>query len=521
MTFDIAAIDYAIIGVYFTAVLFIGFWVSRKTETGEDLFLAGRNLGWWAIGFSLFASNISSTTLIGLTGAAYKDGIAVSNYEWMAAIILVVFVFLFVPVYIKNRISTIPEFLELRYTRGARRYFSGLTITTNVFIDTAGGLYAGAIVVQKFFPSVDMYTACIVLALVAGLYTAAGGLAAVVYTDVIQAVVLLAGACVTTYLLFSHPAIDMSCSTVVANTDPAKLSLMRPLSDPNLPWLGTVIGVPILAFYFWCTNQFIVQRVLGAKSINHARWGSLLGGLLKLPVLFIMVLPGTMAAIIYPNIANGDDVFPTLIVSLLPVGIVGLVLAALIAAIMSSVDSTLNSASTLVTLDFVKPANPNITPKQVAKVGRISILVFMIVAALWAPQIAHFEGLFAYLQSVLAYIVPPVVVLFLPGLFWSRASRQAALPTLLGGHAISVAVFVGQKTELLPDIHFTIVAGILFALSLVIFVVASLLTEAPSKELVARFSDTSGGEPTAWWADHRLLSAILLALTAALVISFW
>ncbi|MBW2734136.1 MAG: sodium:solute symporter [Deltaproteobacteria bacterium] len=524
----LGGLDLSIIGIYFVVVLFIGFWMARKTESGEDLFLAGRSLGWAPIGFSLFASNISSTTLIGLAGAAYASGISVANYEWMATVVLVFFVIYFVPFYIRSRISTMPEFLERRFDRRSRFYFSGLNIFTSVVIDTAGSLYAGAIVLQLFFPELSITTTCAVLAVVAGLYTAAGGLAAVVYTDVIQAVVLMVGATVLTFIVFGE--VGYSWDQVRAVTPAGMLSLIRPMSDKQLPWLGTLVGVPILGFYFWCTNQFIVQRVLGAKDVDNARWGSLLGGLLKLPVLFIMVLPGTMARAVLPNLENGDLVFPTMVTTLLPTGMIGLVMAGLIAAIMSSIDSTLNSASTLVTLDFVKARYPNLSPKATAKVGRWVIGIFMIFAALWAPQIAKFPGLFHYLQQALAFIVPPVVAIFILGVFWRRGSPSAALITLIGGHLISAVAFVVQKViklEGVVDLHFTILAGLLTFVSMGIFVAASLVTPPPSESQVAELtlSGLRGGQWPApakpAFKDHRVQSVVLLALTAALVVAYW
>lgn len=517
---QIATIDLVIVGAYFAVVLAIGLSVARKTRTGEDLFLAGRRLGWWAIGLSLFASNISSTTLIGLSGAAYTGGISVSNYEWMATIVLVFFVVFFVPVYIRSRISTVPEFLERRFDRRSRLYFSGLTIVTNIVVDTAGSLYAGAMVLMLFFPELDIYSTCIALGVVVGLYTAAGGLAAVVYTDVIQAIVLLVGSTVATIMLFGE--LDFSWSRVVDQTPPEMLSVIRPIDDAQLPWLGTLIGVPILGFYFWCTNQFIVQRVLGARSVNDARWGSLFGAALKLPVLFIMVLPGTMARLVFPDLATGDAVYPTLITELLPVGMVGLVLAGLIAAIMSSIDSTLNSAATLVTLDFIEPRHPEMSPTQVARIGRIAIGVFMVLAALWAPQIAHFQGLFQYLQLALSYIVPPVVALFVLGMFWRRGTPAAGFWTLVGGHVVSILVFVGQKADVLPAIHFTIVAGILFGVSCAAFVAVSLLGSPPADDRLDILTwRREPAEPVSWLLDYRVISAVLLALTAAPVIAFW
>jgi SSS family solute:Na+ symporter len=496
--------------------------MARQTRSGEDLFLAGRRLGWIPVGFSLFASNISSTTLVGLSGAAYSWGIAVSNYEWMAAFVLVFFAIFFIPYYLNARITTVPEFLERRFDRRSRLYFSALTLFSNIIVDTAGTLFAGAMVLQVFFPEVDLFTACLGLALIAGLYTAAGGLAAVVYTDVLQAVVLLLGAGMVSYLSFAQ--VDFSWTTVVAATPPEKLSLMLPLDDPNLPWLGTLVGVPILGFYFWCTNQFIVQRVLGARDIAHARWGALFAGFLKLPVLYLMVMPGIMAGMFLPELDNGDAVFPMLVTTLLPAGLVGLVMAALVAAIMSSIDSTLNSASALLTMDFLQPQQRGWSPVKIAWVGRGFIVLFMLLAATISPLIANFSGLFHYLQSALAYLVPPVVVIFILGLFWRRASATGAFATLLGGHAISALLFALSLLELL-SLHFTIVAGILALLSAVIFIAASYASSPSADEQIDHFTfhaETMKRKiSVAWWQDYRLYSAILLLLATALVITHW
>jgi solute:Na+ symporter, SSS family len=519
---SLGAIDYAIIAAYFLLVFLIGFGVARRTHTDEDLFLAGRRLGWLPIGLSLFASNISSTTLIGLAGAAYTWGIAVANYEWMATPILVVFAMILVPLYLNARIGTVPEFLEYRYNQYVRRYFSLLTIFANIVVDTAGTLFAGAIVLTVFLPGLDLFSAALLLSAIAGLYTTAGGLAAVVYTDVLQAVILFIGSTVVAVLSFAR--LDFSWASLVALTPPGHLSLMLPLDDGNLPWLGTLVGVPVLGFYFWCTNQFIVQRVLGARSIADARYGALFAGLLKLPVLFLMVLPGVMAAVFLPGLANGDQVFPALVVNLLPAGLAGLVLAALAAALMSSIDSTLNSAAALVTLDFIKPIWPELSPRQTALVGRITIVLFMLLSALVAPAIGSFEGLFHYLQTALAFLVPPVVVIFLFGLFWQRAGAGAALTGLIGGHAISALCFVAMLSGWL-ELHFTLIAGLIFAASAVLFFAGGLLGAPPSPEQVARCCYRPGllkrSVSGPWWQDYRVQSVILLLLTAWLVAGFW
>lgn len=518
----ISVVDLTVIGVYFFVVLAIGFWVARTTETGDDLFLAGRSLTWSVIGFSLFASNISSTTLIGLSGAAYSTGISVSNYEWMAGIVLVFMAAFFIPIYIRARITTVPEFLELRFDGRSRRYFSAITIFMSIVVDTAGGLYAGALVLKVFFPDLVIWQTCIVLAVVAGLYTAFGGLKAVVYTDVIQAIVLLLGSAMLTGIVLSQFGFSWEAAT--AAVPDGHLSLIRPIDDPALPWLGTLTGVPILGFWYWATNQYITQRVLGAKSLSHAQWGAVLGGALKLIPLFTMVIPGALAISLYPDLQNPDMVFPTMVTDLLPVGVMGLVLAGLIAAIMSSVDSTLNSASTLVVCDFVQHRNPNLTPRQVGVWGRNTTIVLMIIAAVWAPMIQYFGGLFGYLQQAFSIIVPPVAAIFLLGVFWRRGNGHGAIWTLGLGHALGVVVFLLGQAGYVTT-HFTINAGAMTAVSGVIFVVASLMRPAPATEKTAETTwrpELSRPEQAfVWYKDYRYQSLGVLVLTAIMLTMFW
>jgi SSS family solute:Na+ symporter len=277
----------------------------------------------------------------------------------------------------------------------------------------------------------------------------------------------------------------------------------------------------VLGFYFWCTNQFIVQRVLGARTLADARKGALLAGLLKLPVLFIMVIPGVVATLILPPLDNGDQVFPALVSELLPIGLRGLVLAALVAALMSSIDSTLNSASALLTLDFVKPLRPELSPRQLGWIGRGAILLFMLLSAAVAPLIGGFEGLFHYLQTALAYLVPPVAALFLLGALWRRPGPAAALTTLIGGHALSVLLFALTQFEILT-LHFTLVAGVSFGVSLLLLLVAGLARPAfdPAPDSVWTPEMARPEIPRPWWDDYRVQGLLLLLLTAALVLAF-
>lgn len=513
-------IDFIMIGVYFSAVFFIGVWISRGLEDSDDLFLAGRSLGWPAIGFSLFASNISSTTMIGLAGAAYSTGIAVANYEWMAAVVLLFMCFFCLPVFMRTEITTLPELLERRFDRSSRLYYSGITIFLSIVIDTAGGLYAGSLALKTFFPEITIWQSCIGLSLFAGLYTAFGGLKAVVYTDFIQAVTLLVGSAILTYIVFSK--LGMSWSDFRLSLPEGHLSLIKPLNDPDMPWLGTLTGVPILGFWYWGTNQYITQRLLGAKDLKNARLGAVLGAGLKLIPLFTMVLPGAMAIALFPNLENSDLVYPTLIKELLPAGVTGVIIAGLIAAIMSSVDSTLNSASTLVLHDFVLPKNPELSSKKVMWWGRVSTFIFMTIAALWAPLIAELGGLFAYLQQSFAILVPPVVVIYVMGLFTNKGRGKVAFKTLLAGHAFGLIFFILNQMEIIK-LHFTIGAGIT---TLICFVIYLLFSKEDFQKVGAKSRFTKADwlpkdEGAKWYEDYRNYAYLVLGAIIWLLISFW
>ena len=511
MEAQISSIDLWIILLYFLIVLTLGFWAARKTNTGEDLFLGGRSLTWGIIGLSLFASNISSSTLIGLTGAAYSSGIVQSVYEWISGIPLIIAALIFVPLYLNSKITTIPEFLGKRFDRRSQVFFSTVTIFTSILIETAGGLYAGAIVLKTFFPDLVIWQTTIALALFAGIYTAFGGLKAVVYTDTLQAIVLITGSTILTYILFEK--IDFSIDRMISSAPEGHFSIYRPLDDETLPWPGLFLGAPLLGFWYWSTNQYIVQRVLGAKDIKNARWGVLLGGFLKLIPLFIMVIPGAMAISIYTGIENPDMVYPTIVVNALPVGLVGLVLAGLISAIMSSVDSTLNSSSTLVVVDFIQPKNPNLTQKSIVRYGRISTFILMIIAALWAPMIEHFGGIWVYLQQMYTIFVPPIVVLFLVGVFDKKGNAYGAFMTLIIGTLIGIILFVLQQFGLWT-IHFTINAGIVVGISTLIFVFLSRISASPDAKIIDELTYkpeliNQDNEKMAWYQNYKTWAWVL------------
>ena len=516
---QLQSLDYAAIAAYFLLTLAIGAWTARGLTTAGELFLAGRSLGPLAVGFSLFSSNISSDTLIGLPGAAYSTGISAANYEWMASFVLVVSMFWVLPVLMRARVATMPELMERRFDRRMRRYLSAVTLFLSVVLDTSGTLYAGALVITTFFPGFGLAATAFWLAMFTAAYTAAGGLRAVVYTDVMQAIVLLLGAAVLAWAVFGQ--YDHSWAQVVARVPASHLSLIRPVGDPGVPWPGLLTGLPIVGFYYWTMNQYIIQRVLGARDLPAAGRGAALAALLKLLPLFLMTLPGAMAIPLLPHLQHPDRVWPELVARYAPDGLAGLILAGLVAALMSTCSATMNSAATLLTVDFVEPARPHWTQSQLTTAGRLFTVVIAVAAGLWAPQILHFQGLWTYLQQAFAYVASPLVAVFAYGLLSRRLGPRAALRGLASGHILAGAVFLANRAGWVP-IHFTVIGGVLFAATLVLtWAWARVLGEAdrlaPDSPRAALVDRTA--LPTLP-RDLRWVAAVVLAAIAAMLWMF-
>ena len=292
MSFNLSSLDATIIIAYLVFVIGLGFYFSTKHKGAEDYFLAGRNLTWPIIGFSLFASNMSSNSLVGLAGSGYKDGFSVYSYEWMAVVILIIFAVFFLPFYLKNKIFTIPEYLEKRYSYKIRAYASAIAIILNIMVDIAATLYAGGLVINLIFPGFELWQIIVGLAIVAGMYTVTGGLSAVMYTDAVQAVILILGSTMIT--IFAYQAVG-GWDAVYAITEPSHFDVMKPADDDVLPWPSVFTGVLLIGFYFWGTNQYITQRTLAAKNVRQGQWGAMFAGFLKLSILFIMIFPGAFA----------------------------------------------------------------------------------------------------------------------------------------------------------------------------------------------------------------------------------
>jgi len=565
-------LDLIVIFLYLIGIIIYGISKSKRSSS-EDYFLGGRTMSWPIVGIALFSANISSSTLVGLASDGFQTNINVYNYEWYAVVILIIFAIFFLPFYLKSGVYTMPEFLQKRYDKRSRYYFSLITIIGNVMVDTAAALYVGSIVLKLLFPEVSSTTIIILLAIAAAAYTIPGGLNSVIQTEVIQAVLLIIGSCLITYFAFDQ--LGGGWSTMMSSLDellaaggvdfgdraangkyiPATadevFSVVRPSNDEFMPWWGLISGVALLGFYFWANNQFMVQRVLGAKDLNHGRWGALFAGFLKLPVIFIMIVPGVLALLLFNTLdiselgymtANGvcenlsdcpNLTYPVLLFQLLPSGILGLVVAGLLAAMMSSVSATFNSASTLITMDFVKQIKPDLSSQRLVRVGQLSTLILVILASAWVPYIEQVsDSLWGYLQLVIAFTSPPVVSAFVLGLFWKKANRHGAFYSLIGGGIFAVFMILSMSfgwSTYINELHFLAKANLLFAISVLIHIAVSLATAAPDAEVVTNFTykkaiydqETEELKSLPWYQNYRILAIILGVITVIVVGFFW
>jgi SSS family solute:Na+ symporter len=494
-------VDIAIIAVYFLIVFAIGFYFARRERTSESYFLAGRHVGWFAIGASLFVSNISTEHFIGLAGSGATSGLAVGHFEWLACLILLILGWVFVPFYLRSNVFTMPEFLERRFNRQCSVYLATVSILAYIFTKISVHLYAAAIVLERVVGWNPM-TAAVVLVIATGVYTIAGGLAAVIYTDLVQTVILLVGAVVLTAIGLTEAG---GFAGLYATVPASYFHMIKPASDPEFPWTGIFFGAPILGIWYWCTDQVIVQRVLSAKDEGHAKAGTIFAGFLKVLPVFVLVLPGLIAYALFPQlftvengkVTNGDIAYPTLIVNLLPTGLVGLMIAALLAALMGSMSAVFNSASTMVTLDFYKRLRPDATERQLVNFGRIATALMVGLGILWVPFIRLLSSqLYIYLQSVQAYVSPPIAVCFIFGILWTRPNGLGAFASLLVGFVLGTVRFVYEVLDKsqhftspavrwLVDMNFLHYAILMFIICAIVLIVVSLMTPPPERRRLA------------------------------------
>lgn len=527
-------LDWIVIAAYFVIVFLVAFWSSftkkTKSKDSSDYFLAGRNVGWFIIGASLFASNIGSEHLVGLAGTGAASGVAVGQFEILASFILLILGWLFVPFYLKSGVFTMPEFLERRYSSGARWYLAVISIVGYVLTKISVTIAAGGIVFESLM-GIEFWTGAVIVVIITGIYTVLGGLRAVLYTDMVQMFILIGGAITVTVVglvklggfedLYNHAGSGF-------------FSLWKPMSDPNFPWTGIIFGAPILGVWYWCTDQFIVQRVLSGKNINESRRGSIFAGYLKLLPLFLFVIPGVIAYALTQRgditLSKPDEALPTLIGALLPVGLKGIVVAGLLAALMSSLSSVFNSCSTLITWDIYKKLRPESTEKTLVLVGRIATIILVGFGLLWIPMMKLISGqIYQYLQSVQAYISPPIAAIFLIGVLSKRVNSQGAIAALATGFVLGIARLILELNKGLlsgflfnyADLNFLHFAFLLFLIcTLVLVIVSYLTTEPPSQKVVGLTIHTVSNEGESnvdGWRKRDFVLSILLIVCVGLI----
>ncbi|XP_026060418.1 sodium/glucose cotransporter 5 [Carassius auratus] len=534
--------DIIVIGAYFLLNVAVGIWsscrVSRNTLSGY--FLAGRDMAWWPIGASLFASSEGSGLFIGLAGTGAAGGIAVAGFEWNATYVLLALAWIFVPVYVSSGIVTMPEYLGRRFGgERIRMYLSVLSLMLSVFTKISTDLYSGALFVQVCL-GWNLYLSTVLMLVITALYTIAGGLAAVIYTDTLQTFIMIIGAVILTITAFNKIGGYSKLESVYLKAVPSKIipnttchlprsDAMHLFRDPvhgDLPWPGMTLGLTILATWYWCTDQVIVQRSLSAKSLSHAKGASIFASYLKmLPMIFI-ILPGMISRALYPDtvacvdpeecvkvcgaeVGCSNIAFPKLVIELMPSGLRGLMIAVMMAALMSSLTSIFNSSSTLFTMDIWKKYRRGASEKELLLVGRIVTVILVVISVVWIPilQNANSGQLYVYIQSVTSYLAPPVTAIFVMAVFWKRTNEAGAFWGLMVGLAVGLTRMVLEfafppprcgvfdpAPSVLRSVHYLHFAIILCALTAFVVVVISLLTPPPTDEQTHNLT---------WWTLHN------------------
>jgi SSS family solute:Na+ symporter len=530
---NLHAFDLLVIAGYFLILLGIGYWAAvREKKVSSDYFLAGRDVGWFAVGASLFASNIGSEHLVGLAGTGAASGLAVGHFEWLACFMLLLLGWLFVPFYLRSGVYTMPEFLERRYNSAARAYFSWVSVIGYVLTKISVTLFAGGIVVRAV-TGFDFYTSAAVLIVITGIYTIFGGLRAVIYTEVMQAIILIIGSAALMFIGLHNVG---GWSGLHEKLPPDFFSMWKPSNHPDFPWTGVIFGAPILGIWYWCTDQHIVQRVLAAKGVSDARRGTVFAGFLKILPVFIFIVPGMIAAALFTDVRSGaaDTAYPTLVTRLLPAGFKGLVLAGMLAALMSSLASAYNSCSTLLTWDVYRKMRPNATEARLVQVGRISTVILIGAGLAWIPFMKYISPqIYIYLQSVQAYIAPPIAACFLFGVLNSRLNGTGAMWALISGLVLgTLRLLLELNKAHLGDsgflhwfatINFLHFAVLLFVICTALLAGVSYATKPPAPENVADLTYHTADQAAV--SDEtprsRRINVMLSVLLAATIGVLW
>lgn len=540
----VETLDVIIIIVYLLGVVGIGLYagllMKKKSSSGEsrDYFLAGGTLRWPMIGLALFATNISCVHLVSLAQSGFDTGLLNGNFEWMAAFTLILLSLFFAPFYIKSRVATLPDFLEKRYNRPCRDMLAIFSLVSAVVIHIGFSFLTGGIVLRDLF-GVDIYAAIIVIAALTALYTIVGGLLAVVLTEAIQTVILIVGASVITWIAYDKMGgWDAMVASLDATGDSQKLSMLRPHGDDSgMPWYAVLLGYPVLGIWYWCADQTIVQRVLGAKDENHARVGPLFAGLVKIIPVFIFVLPGLLAytlastgkldlSLLTDAEGNVDSkgIYTAMITQLLPVGLKGLIIAALLAALMSTVSGALNSISTLTAFDLFKRFKPDTSDRKLVFVGRMAAAVALVFAIALVPMLIKAPSIFNALNSIIAHIAAPVTCVFLLGVFWKKANAVSAQWTMVIGAIAGIVCYAMDTSQYISG-GFMMMAFYLFTFCVVVQIVITVISGQPVPESSAKLCWDSPLDPIRQpgWSgigNYKFLSVLLLGIMVILYYLF-
>lgn len=544
----IGSIDIVISVLYVLGIVAIGLWAGLRKKkiapgsASDDYFLAGKTLKWPMIGLALFATNISCIHLVSLAQSGFDTGLLNGNFEWMASFTLILLALFFVPFYLKSKVATLPDFLEKRYNRACRDWLALISVISAIIIHIAFSFLAGGIVLKTLF-GINMYVSVIVIATLTGIYTIIGGLRAVVITESVQTIVLLTGAVIITAICFQKVGgWDSLTATLQQTNGLDKLSMLRGGGDESgMPWYAVFLGYPVLGIWYWCADQTIVQRVLGAKDENHARVGSLFCGFIKILPVFIFVLPGLMAYVLAQKglfdissvqtvnvsgktITETKGIYTLMITQLVPTGLVGVLVAALLSGLMSQISGALNSIATLASFDLYKRFHPAASDKKLVLVGKISAAIALFGSILLLPLLNRYESLFNGINDVIAHIAPPITTVFLLGIFWKKASAKAAQLTLWIGSLLGGGVFAVNKLvpgTVIAEVPFMMMAFYLFITCVLMQVVFSFIYPmAHTNESQGLYwkSPTEPLRSPAWKGigNYKLLSLLLLAVMGLL-----
>lgn len=519
------AFDLAVFGSYFVAALAIGFWAGRrKSETSREFFLTSGTLSWAVIGFSTIGASLSTEQLVGVVGYAYSHGMAVANWEWLNFVGYSLLIGVFLPIYLRNRIVTMPEFLELRYSATVRRMYAVVSVISYVFINLAGVIFSGAFLLEEML-GIPLVAGIWGLAILSGTLTVYGGMSSVAWTQVFQSALLIGGGLLVFFLGLNE--VPGGWTAIVGEGERAHLVL--PASDPELPWTAMVVLALSTGPWYFCTNQYINQNSLGAKDEWHARMGIVLACFLGVFTALAYIFPGMVAYALEPNLGSGDEALPYLVKTVIPVGLRGLILAGLCGAIMSTIQALINSSATILTVDLYKGFfRPAAAERDLIRFGRRAGVAVLVIGALWAPVVMSFGNIFSYFQECWFLIAAPIMAIFLLAVFWRRATATAAAWTL----GLCFPMFVLPYWLRLSGVEMNAfnIAGIIYLVSIACMVAISLTTPPPDREAVERVIWTRAvlALPAAvtavGYSLHRRVSlwwALTVAVFVALYLTFW